>query len=55
MVASQMAAAKINRTEIDISISNQEYLFIAKGEVLVFDGFLKSMVGVKKMQFYQKS
>jgi DNA topoisomerase-1 len=41
MIASQMAAAKVIRTEVNISISNQDYLFVAKGEVLVFDGYLK--------------
>ncbi|MGB4968360.1 MAG: type I DNA topoisomerase [Saprospiraceae bacterium] len=41
-MASQMAAAEIEKTEIDISISKvQKYKFIAVGEVLLFDGFLK--------------
>lgn len=41
-MASQMAAAEIEKTEIDISISKTpQYKFIATGEVLLFDGFLK--------------
>ena len=41
-MASQMAAAEIEKTEVDIAISKtKEYLFQATGEVLIFDGFLK--------------
>lgn len=41
-MASQMAAAEIEKTEVDIAISRtKEYLFQATGEVLIFDGFLK--------------
>ena len=40
-VASQMSDAKLERTTIDISISNDDNRFVAIGEVLKFDGFLK--------------
>ena len=41
-IASQMADAKLQKTNIDISISKvQSSLFQAKGQVLEFDGFLK--------------
>jgi DNA topoisomerase-1 len=46
-VASQMTDANISRSELDISISNQSQYFIAKGEVLEFDGFLKVYGGSK--------
>lgn len=41
-MASQMAAAEIEKTEVDIAISkSKEHFFQATGEVLIFDGFLK--------------
>jgi DNA topoisomerase-1 len=40
-VASQMAPAKIDRTLVDIKFSNQFENFRAKGEVMVFDGFIR--------------
>ena len=40
-VASQMAAAEIDRTVITIDTNNGEAQFIATGEVVRFDGFLK--------------
>ncbi len=40
-VASQMADAKIDRTVANIQNDKNKYLFTAKGEVIVFDGFLK--------------
>lgn len=40
-LATQMADAKINRTTAAIDISGHEFQFIAKGEVVAFDGFLK--------------
>lgn len=40
-IASQMSNAKLERTTITIDSSNHEKNFIAKGEVIVFDGFLK--------------
>lgn len=46
-LASQMAAAKTDRTEVNIDISNRPEIFTAKGEVLNFDGFLKVYGGGK--------
>ncbi|MBI2008933.1 type I DNA topoisomerase [Candidatus Saccharibacteria bacterium] len=46
-VASQMAPAKIEKTEVQISISTRPEKFIASGEILIFDGFLKVYGGGK--------
>lgn len=40
-IASQMAEAKFEKTNVNIDISNSNFKFIAIGEVLKFDGFLK--------------
>ena len=40
-IASQMSEAKIERTTVKISMSNSDENFVAKGEVVKFDGFLK--------------
>ena len=40
-IASQMADAETEKTTIKINISGQQYEFIATGEVVVFDGFLR--------------
>lgn len=40
-VASQMADAELEKTVANIDISNSEELFVATGEVIKFDGFLK--------------
>tara|TARA_B100001093_G_scaffold517595_1_gene599622 strand:- start:2789 stop:5194 length:2406 start_codon:yes stop_codon:yes gene_type:complete len=40
-IASQMSNAKLERTTLTIDSSNHEKNFIAKGEVIIFDGFLK--------------
>lgn len=40
-LASQMSAAQIARTNVQIDISGSEHHFTAKGEVTVFDGFTK--------------
>ena len=39
-LASQMSDAKLQKTKIHIKISNRDETFIAKGEVLIFPGFL---------------
>ncbi|WP_281670054.1 type I DNA topoisomerase [Segatella buccae] len=39
--ASQMTDAQIEKTTVNIDISNTEEKFVASGEVVVFDGFLK--------------
>lgn len=40
-VASQMAAAKLEKTEVVIVPSTRKESFLAKGEILQFDGFIK--------------
>ena len=50
-LASQMAPAQIEKTTVKIEISNQEHYFEAKGEVVVFDGFLKVYSSSKKDEF----
>lgn len=47
-LASQMAPAKLEKTVVTISISGSTQSFEAKGEVIVFDGFLKVYGGGKK-------
>lgn len=46
-LASQMAPAELERTEITIQPSTKPEVFIAKGEVLRFDGFMKVYGGAK--------
>jgi len=46
-LASQMAPAQIDRTEASIVISNRSEVFLAKGEMLIFDGFFKVYGGGK--------
>lgn len=40
-VASQMSEAKLEKTVISVSNGSTQDLFVAKGEVVIFDGFLK--------------
>lgn len=47
-LASQMAPAKLEKTTVTIAISTNDKTFEAKGEVIVFDGFLKVYGGSKK-------
>jgi DNA topoisomerase-1 len=47
-LASQMAPAKLERTTATITISSSKLAFEAKGEVIIFDGFLKVYGGGKK-------
>lgn len=47
-LASQMAPAKLERTTATITISTSKLTFEAKGEVIIFDGFLKVYGGGKK-------
>ena len=46
-LASQMAPAQVERTELKISISNSKNIFLAKGEVLIFPGFYKVYGNIK--------
>jgi len=47
-LASQMAPAKLEKTTITIQISTRSEIFEAKGEVVIFDGFLRVYGGGKK-------
>lgn len=47
-LASQMAPAKMEKTTVTIAISTRDEVFEAKGEVIVFDGFLKVYGSSKK-------
>ncbi len=40
-IASQMSDAELEKTTVDINISERDEKFVASGEVLKFDGFLK--------------
>ena len=40
-IASQMADAQIEKTQVNIDVSNSDKDFVASGEVVLFDGFLK--------------
>ncbi len=40
-IASQMADAKLQKTTVEIASTGAEKMFIANGEVVVFDGFMK--------------
>lgn len=40
-LASQMSSAKIERTTISIIVGTNDHTLIAKGEVILFDGFLR--------------
>ncbi len=46
-VASQMASAQLERSEITVAISGRKEKLVAKGEILSFDGFLKVYGGGK--------
>jgi DNA topoisomerase-1 len=47
-VATQMAAAKIEKTEVTVAIENRSETLLGKGEVLLFDGFLSVYGGSKE-------
>lgn len=40
-IASQMADAKVSKTQIDVAMDNTKHVFVARGEIILFDGFLK--------------
>ncbi len=48
-LASQMAPARLEKTVVTIKISSGQEVFEAKGEVIIFDGFLK-VYGVNKKE-----
>ncbi len=47
-LASQMSPAKLEKTTVTINASGQDLKFIAKGEVVLFDGFLRVYGGGKE-------
>lgn len=47
-LASQMAPAKLEKTTITITIDGQKLVFEAKGEAVIFDGFLRVYGGGKE-------
>lgn len=47
-MASQMASAQIEKTEMSIDISKRPEKLVAKGEILKFDGFIKVWGGGKE-------
>jgi DNA topoisomerase-1 len=47
-LASQMSPAKLEKTVVTIAISTAKEVFEAKGEVIIFDGFLRVYGGSKK-------
>ena len=47
-LASQMAPAKLEKTTVTITISSRTERFEVKGEVVIFDGFLRVYGGSKK-------
>ncbi len=40
-ISSQMSDAELDRTNVKVSISRSDEYFLAKGEVITFDGFMK--------------
>ncbi len=40
-LASQMSDAQLEKTQVNIRVSGKQIPFVAKGEVILFDGFLK--------------
>ena len=43
-IASQMEDAKVETTRVEVSVSGSKHLFVASGEIVVFDGFMRAYV-----------
>ena len=43
-IACQMADAEVETTRVEVSVSGTPYIFIASGEVVTFDGFMRAYV-----------
>ena len=43
-IASQMADAEIETTRVEISVGGAEYVFVATGKVVLFDGFMRAYI-----------
>ncbi|MBR6141447.1 MAG: type I DNA topoisomerase [Bacteroidaceae bacterium] len=50
-ISSQMADAELERTQVTISIDGKEETFIADGEVVKFDGFLRAYTDMNGVAF----
>jgi DNA topoisomerase-1 len=40
-IASQMTDAAVSKTQIDVAMDDTKHVFVARGEIITFDGFLK--------------
>src|SRR3989338_8519526 len=40
-ISSQMADAQVSKTQIDVTMDASKNIFIARGQIITFDGFLK--------------
>ena len=43
-IACQMADAEVETTRVEVSVSGTPYLFVASGEIVTFDGFMRAYV-----------
>ncbi len=43
-IASQMADAEVETTRVEVTISGVPYIFVASGEIVTFDGFMRAYV-----------
>ncbi len=43
-IASQMADAQVETTRVEVSVSGSTYQFVASGEIVTFDGFMRAYV-----------
>ena len=43
-IASQMADAEVETTRVEVSVSGSQYQFVASGEIVTFDGFMRAYV-----------
>lgn len=53
-VASQMSAAELEQTSVDIADEQQEFLFRASGSVVLFEGFLKVFGDARELDYEEK-
>jgi DNA topoisomerase-1 len=53
-VASQMSAAELEQTSVDIADEQKEFLFRATGSVVLFEGFLKVFGDARELDYEEK-
>lgn len=53
-VASQMSAAELEQTSVDIADEQKEFLFRASGSVVLFEGFLKVFGDARELDYEEK-